>query len=60
VRGEYIRTAKNQMVEDFYARFGFTQIGGDQDHSHWELDTASYQIEETFIEVLAPELALTE
>ena len=60
VRGEYIRTAKNQMVEDFFARFGFTQIGGDKDHTHWELDTASYQIKETFIEVLAAELAVAE
>jgi acyl carrier protein/N-acetylglutamate synthase-like GNAT family acetyltransferase len=46
VRGEYIRTAKNQMVEDFFARFGFTQIGSDKDHTHWELDTNAYEAKE--------------
>jgi len=49
VRGEYIRTAKNQMVEDFFGRFGFTQTGGDKDHAYWTLNVSEYQCKETFI-----------
>ena len=49
VRGEYIRTAKNQMVEDFFAQFGFSQSGGDRDHAHWVLNTSGYEPRETFI-----------
>jgi FkbH-like protein len=49
VCGEYIRTAKNQMVEDFFGRFGFTQTAGDNDHAHWTLNTSDYQSKETFI-----------
>ena len=49
IRGEYIRTAKNQMVQDFFAGFGFTRAAGDADHSHWLLDAAAYRPRETFI-----------
>lgn len=59
VCGEYIRSAKNQMVEDFFARFGFIRTGGSDDHSHWELKTSEYQFKETFIS-LAAELVAAE
>jgi FkbH-like protein len=49
VCGEYIKTPKNQMVEDFYSRFGFVRSGGDDNHSHWQLNTSGYQLIETFI-----------
>lgn len=50
VCGEYIRTAKNQMVKDFYGRFGFTRHSGDGDHALWSLDTSAYESRETFIQ----------
>jgi FkbH-like protein len=58
VRGEYIRTAKNRMVEDFFAGFGFTGDGGDPGHSHWLLEIDRYQPRETFIHP-AEEMAAT-
>jgi FkbH-like protein len=49
IRGEYIRTAKNQMVEDFFARFGFTKTEEHPNHTHWALSTSTYLDHETFI-----------
>ncbi len=56
VVGEYIRTGKNQMVEDFFTRFGFTQTSGDKDHAYWTLNVGAYSAKETFIHVAADEL----
>ena len=50
VRGEYIRTAKNQMVENFYSRFGFIRSEGDANRALWSLDVSDYEPRETFIE----------
>jgi len=47
--GEYIKTSKNQMVEDFFGRFGFIRAGGDDKHAYWQLNTSEYQFKETFI-----------
>jgi FkbH-like protein len=58
VRGQYIRTAKNQMVEGFFAQFGFVQTGGDANRADWLLDCSTYQARETFISP-AGELAAT-
>jgi len=49
VRGEYIRTAKNEMVQGFFEGFGFARSGGDAAHSHWILNTADYRPRKTFI-----------
>jgi len=49
VIGEYIRTAKNQMVANFFSPFGFKQTSGDAAHSYWELYVNSYKASETFI-----------
>ncbi len=49
VRGEYIRTAKNQMVEEFFAGFGFIKTAGNRDHTHWLLDAGAYQDHQTLI-----------
>jgi FkbH-like protein len=49
VRGEYIRTAKNQMVEEFFAGFGFIKTAGNRDHTHWLLDAGAYQDRQTLI-----------
>jgi FkbH-like protein len=50
IRGEYIKTKKNDMVRDFFAQFGFTKIGGAEDHTHWALAVDEYQSAATFIQ----------
>ena len=61
MRGEYIKTAKNQMVEDFFLRFGFQEVGGgaggDASRTHWTLDTGNYKPQETFISPVAEKTA---
>jgi FkbH-like protein len=44
VSGEYIPTAKNGMVKDFFSKFGFEKAGDVQDGStHWRLRVADYE-----------------
>jgi FkbH-like protein len=57
VRGEYIKTAKNQMVEDFFPRFGFKAAGGDTSRTHWTLDIDNYKPHETFISAVEEKTA---
>jgi FkbH-like protein len=49
VHGEYIATAKNAMVKDFYRNFGFEPMGGDETRQRWFLSTHDYRIRPTFI-----------
>ncbi len=52
--GEYIKTAKNDMVKDLYERLGFTRIhedSGNADHSLWYLALAEFVKTPTFINV---------
>ncbi|KPE51559.1 HAD-IIIC family phosphatase [Chryseobacterium indologenes] len=44
VEGEYIPTAKNQMVKDHYEKLGFVQQNG-----RWVLDVSRYQSKEVYI-----------
>jgi len=47
--GRYIRTAKNDMVKDFYAGFGFQKKSqGENGDSQWELEVSAYQPRQTF------------
>jgi FkbH-like protein len=46
VRGEYIPTAKNAMVKDFYPRMGFASSNG---NGEWELDLERFKEFKTFI-----------
>lgn len=42
--GDYFPTAKNAMVKDFYASYGFTCIAADPDGStRWRLELTEYQ-----------------
>ena len=51
VVGQYIRSAKNDMVKNFYANFGFEKISENANgDSEWELMVENYQHQETFIE----------
>lgn len=43
VRGEYIRTTRNGMVQDLFATFGFQQVGASGPATLWRLDVDRYQ-----------------
>jgi predicted enzyme involved in methoxymalonyl-ACP biosynthesis len=45
LKGEYIPTAKNQMVKDHYKNLGFEQFG-----NYWLLDAKSYNNKKCLIE----------
>ena len=49
VRGEYIKTPKNDMVKDFFQQFGFKREGQNTDNTHWVLAVQSYEQCRTFI-----------
>jgi FkbH-like protein len=55
IHGTYVPTAKNPIVSDLYERFGFTQIGSDDDGTtRWEYDLRSRgPIANEFIEELS-------
>ena len=44
IKGEYIPTAKNEMVKDHYLKLGFQQAGG-----FWELNVLAYELNECLI-----------
>jgi len=57
----YIPTAKNAMVKEFYARFGFDRIAVHPDgKSEWMLKVEDYQPRKVFIRSEAPEAHLME
>ena len=57
----YIPTAKNAMVKEFYARFGFDKIAVHPDgKSEWMLKVEDYQPRKVFIRSEAPEAHLME
>ena len=49
ISGEYITTAKNGMVSEFFAQFGFTKTSENNGHTVWLLDVNSYQPVKTLI-----------
>jgi len=42
LRGYYYKTAKNNMVKNFYSDFGFSLVSQDGDNTVWELDITDY------------------
>lgn len=48
VIGEYLPTAKNQMVEDHYPKLGFSKMEGTE-HPQFELETENHQNREFYI-----------
>jgi FkbH-like protein len=51
VRGVFVPTAKNGMVKEFFARFGFEKSCEDPDgRTEWVLDTAAYAHRPVFIQ----------
>ncbi|HEY7208861.1 MAG TPA: HAD-IIIC family phosphatase [Bryobacteraceae bacterium] len=59
VTGEYRPTAKNGMVKQFFAEFGFEKISDADGQTKWRMKVDDYQPASVFIEVntAAPELA---
>jgi FkbH-like protein len=58
VVGEYIPTAKNGMVKDFFAQFGFFKLQAvPAGYAHWALQTDAYQPVKTLIKAADPEAA---
>jgi FkbH-like protein len=52
ITGQYIPTAKNGMVRDFFPKFGFRQDakeGGEPGTTYWQLDPTQYVEQPTFI-----------
>jgi len=52
IHGNYIRTAKNAMVEDHYSKLGFSpqSIAVDGNSSIWVLPVAGYELRNTHIQ----------
>jgi FkbH-like protein len=50
VTGEFIPTAKNGMVQDFFAQFGFEKVWEREGRTTWQADVAAYQPSTVFIE----------
>ncbi|MGO9274650.1 MAG: HAD-IIIC family phosphatase [Terriglobia bacterium] len=56
VTGEYIATAKNAMVKDFFAQFGFARLDADhQDHDCWALQSDAFRPSKVFIRAVEAE-----
>ena len=49
IRGQYIRTPKNDMVARFYAQFGFDCVSVDDSRSDWYLSVDDYRPRSTHI-----------
>ncbi len=59
VTGEYIPSAKNAMVRDFFSRFGFEKISEEENgHTYWALGVDQYEAKAVHIEPVAPEAAI--
>lgn len=55
--GNYIKTAKNDMVKNFFSGFGFKKIAEDnKGNSTWEISTDDYKPSKTFITPLTIEI----
>ncbi len=51
VTGEFIPTAKNAMVSDFFVQFGFREMFRDPDgRTQWALDVADFEAPVTYIQ----------
>ena len=52
IKGYYYPTAKNKMVKELYADFGFTKVSEDEEgNTVWSLETAGYKNKNNYIKV---------
>ena len=49
ITGEYLPTAKNGMVKEFFAQFGFEVVSEKDNRVGWRLDPETYQPQTTYI-----------
>ncbi|HVU45538.1 MAG TPA: HAD-IIIC family phosphatase, partial [Terracidiphilus sp.] len=49
VTGRYIPTAKNGMVRDFFAQFGFVKVSEANGETQWAMESLSYRPSRVFI-----------
>ncbi len=49
ISGRYVKTAKNGMVKDFYAQFGFRKVAETDADSNWHLDPTAYRAGNVYI-----------
>lgn len=56
LNGYYFKTAKNNMVKDFYKTFGFTKIDEQGEDTTWELDITTYKNKNNIIKMEAAEI----
>jgi FkbH-like protein len=49
VTGRYIPTAKNGMVRDFFAQFGFVKVSEVNGETQWAMGSLSYRPSQVFI-----------
>jgi predicted enzyme involved in methoxymalonyl-ACP biosynthesis len=57
LQGRYIKTAKNDMVRNFYEGFGFTKTNEDiEGNATWSADVANYVPGEAFMSSSIDEL----
>ena len=49
INAEYIPSAKNGMVKDFYARMGFQEVSNENGRTQWVLEPASFEGRSTFM-----------
>jgi FkbH-like protein len=59
VEGEYIPTAKNAMVAEFFGQFGFEKTSDMEGHTHWARTVSSYQPIPTNIQPVSLEPAVS-
>jgi FkbH-like protein len=53
VSGEYIRTAKNEMVREFFRQFGFSLTEEKDGHTRWALRVGEYSPSKTFLRAVS-------
>ncbi len=51
VIGYYYKTAKNNMVRDFYSQFGFKKVSEENEDSVWEIAADTYEYKNKVIKV---------
>ncbi len=51
IRGEYLPTAKNAMVKEFYAQFGFHKVSDSESKTAWEINPDEYRTNSTYVEI---------
>jgi FkbH-like protein len=49
ISGKYIPTAKNAMVKEFFAQFGFEKVAERDGCTDWQLEAAAYQPHTVYI-----------